>query len=194
MSESITELVLATGNPNKVAELAQLLGGRWSIKRRPEDLAETIEDGATLYENAAKKAREVHMATGSACLADDTGLFVAALGGRPGVFSARYAGPNADSADNVRLLLSELSGADDRTAYFETVLVLLDARGHETVVNGRCEGVIAEVSTGRAGFGYDPVFVPFDGDGRSFAEMTADEKNTFSHRGRALRTLRQELV
>ncbi len=185
----MTELVLATGNPNKVVELAELLGDDWAIRLRPDELPETIEDGSTLYDNAAKKAREVHLATGASALADDTGLFVSCLEGRPGVLSARYAGPQASAADNLKLLLAEMAAATDRTAYFETVLVLIDGSGRETVVSGRSDGTIAGEATGEGGFGYDPVFVPSDGDGRSFAEMTPDEKNEFSHRGRALRSL-----
>ncbi len=190
----MNELVLATGNPNKVDELSELLGGQWTVHRRPDDLPETVEDGETLQENASKKAFEVHVATGSAALADDTGLFVATLGGRPGVRSARFAGPDATAEDNLRLLLDEMSGATNRAAYFETVLVLVDANGGQTVVSGRCDGMIANGRAGRGGFGYDPVFVPADGDGRSFGEMTADEKHAISHRGRALRALCHELA
>lgn len=187
-------LVLATGNPNKVAELRSMLGSDWSVDGRPEHLPETVEDGDTLYANAAKKAAEVHAATGGVALADDTGLFVSALGGRPGVRSARYAGPAATDAENLELLLRELSGASDRSAHFETVLVMIDESGVETVVSGRVDGTIATEASGVAGFGYDPVFVPVDGDGRSFAEMSPTEKNACSHRARAFRMLIEQLA
>jgi XTP/dITP diphosphohydrolase len=134
-------------------------------------------------------------ATGEPAVADDTGLEVDALGGRPGVYAARYAGPGATYADNVAKLLEELDGVppEGRTARFRTVLVALFPHGGEIVAEGWVDGHIAEAGRGAGGFGYDPVFVPDDGDGRTFAEMTTAEKGEVSHRGRALRALKAQL-
>lgn len=186
------QLVLATANPGKVAELTDLLGDRYRIVPRPGDLAETVEDGATLEENATKKAREVAEHVGAASLADDTGLFVEALDGRPGVHTARYAGPRASADENVERLLSELDGqvgAEGRAAAFRTVLVLWRPGEDPLVIEGVLNGSIAMTPRGARGFGYDPVFVPADCDGRTLAEMSADEKNRVSHRGRAIARL-----
>lgn len=177
------KLVLATQNPGKVAEIAALLAPTgFGVEPRPDGLADTVEDAPTLVGNATKKAREVCRATGQAALADDTGLFVDALEGRPGVLTARYGGWEK--------LLIELDGAKVRSARFRTVLVV--AYPDDTpdlVLEGIAEGVITSTPTGEGGFGYDPVFVPIDGDGRSFAQMNKAEKNEISHRGRALRQL-----
>ena len=190
------ELVLASANPGKVAELADLLGGRYRIRPRPDDLAETIEDGRTLEANALKKAREVAEHTGCDALADDTGLFVDALGERPGVRTARYAGPDASDDDNRALLVEELAGRDGpeaRRAEFRTVIALVRADGATVMAEGRVVGVIASEPRGGRGFGYDPLFVPDEGDGRTFAEMTLDEKHRYSHRARALAALIERL-
>ncbi|MBT8241001.1 MAG: RdgB/HAM1 family non-canonical purine NTP pyrophosphatase, partial [Acidimicrobiia bacterium] len=181
-------VVLATQNPGKVAEISDLLAPlAFTVRPRPEGLAETVEDADTLEGNAAKKAREVCAATGSTALADDTGLFVDALGGAPGVHTARYGGWER--------LLNELDGVADRSARFRTVLVMAfpDARP-DLLVDGVAEGEIAEEPGGDGGFGYDPVFLPDAGDGRSFAEMSKAEKNTLSHRGIALRRLVESLA
>jgi XTP/dITP diphosphohydrolase len=182
------ELVLATQNPGKVGEIADLLTPlRFTVRPRPDGLAQTVEDADTLEGNAAKKAREVCAATGSPALADDTGLFVDALGGAPGVRTARYGGWER--------LLIDMDGVVDRSARFRTVLVVAfpDDRS-DLVVEGVAEGEIAGVPSGEGGFGYDPVFVPAAGDGRSFAEMPTVEKNTLSHRGIALRRLVKTLA
>ena len=182
-------LVLATGNPDKVAELRHLLGDRYVIERRPGDLAETVEDGDTLESNALKKAREVAEHTASLAVADDTGLFVDALDGRPGVYSARYAGVEASYDDNVDKLLSELAdvvGSDKRSARFRTVVAVVWPDGTERTVDGVVEGWIRPDRRGDLGFGYDPVFVPEGGGDRTFAEMTAEEKHALSHRARAV--------
>ena len=182
------EIVLATQNPGKVAEIAQLVADLdLQIRPRPDGLAETVEDAGTLHGNAAKKAHEVCVATGTAALADDTGLFVDVLDGAPGVHTARYGGWER--------LLVELDGAVQRSARFRTVLVLTfpDDRS-DLVVEGVAEGVIAEEPRGDAGFGYDPVFIPDEGDGRSFAQMSKSEKNALSHRGLALRRLAEALA
>ncbi len=194
MSEQI--LTLATANPNKVVELQQLLGERWTLTPRPADLADTVEDRDTLEGNALKKAHEVSAHAGSLAVADDTGLFVDALDGRPGVWTARYAGPDATDEDNRTKLLAELDGltGDARGAHFTTVIAAVWPDGTELVVAGRVDGVIAGERRGVRGFGYDPLFVPTEGDGRSFAEMSAEEKNLISHRGRAIQALLAELA
>jgi XTP/dITP diphosphohydrolase len=158
------------------------------VLARAPDVEET---GTTLEDNARIKARGVEAATGLPAIADDTGLVVDALGGAPGVFSARYAGPDAVAADNVAKLLRELDGVPDerRTARFRTVVLAAWPDGREMVVEGSVEGVIVREPRGTAGFGYDPVFVPAEGDGRTFAEMTAEDKHALSHRGRAVRAL-----
>lgn len=158
------------------------------------------ETGATLEENARIKARGVAAVIGLATIADDTGLEVDALGGAPGVRAARYAGPDATYADNVGKLLHELEGAGVdagqvlRTARFATVATTCWPDGRELSVRGEVEGVITAVPRGAGGFGYDPVFAPVEGDGRTFAEMSADEKHMLSHRGRAFRALAAALV
>lgn len=180
------KLLLCTGNPSKAEEIRRLLPASVQVVTLaeaglPADLPET---GATLEENALQKARFAHARTGLPCLADDTGLEVAALGGDPGVRSARYAGEAKDPAANMRLLLERLRGAGDRAARFRTVLAYVDA-GRERLFEGVVRGAIAPAPRGNGGFGYDPVFVP-EGEERTFAEMTLEEKNSMSHRGRAL--------
>ena len=185
-------LVLASANPDKVAEIAAILDGL-DLQPRPPDLGEVVEDGDTLEANALLKARAVRDHTGQAAVADDTGLEVTALGGEPGVYSARFAGEDATYADNVELLLQRLEGATDRSARFRTVAAVSTPEGNEIVAEGVVDGWIATEATGDAGFGYDPVFVPDDGDGRTFAEMPPEEKHALSHRGRAFRALAEKL-
>ncbi len=188
--EGLDRLVLASANPKKVAELAALLAAAGvEVVARPDDLADVVEDADTLVGNARLKAEAVRDHTDHAAVADDTGLFVAALGGQPGVRSARYAGEPADDAANVTKLLAELDDAADRSAAFRTVIVVALPDGGEIVAEGECRGRIIDERRGGAGFGYDPVFVPDDGDGRTFAEMSAEDKGGISHRGRALRAL-----
>lgn len=159
----------------------------------PPDVEET---GSTLEENARIKAVGLFDAIGLPSVADDTGLEVDAIGGAPGVYSARYAGEDATYADNVAKLLRELDGVEPerRTARFATVAIARLADGHELVTRGEIEGVISVSARGESGFGYDPVFVPTEGDGRSFAEMAAAEKHAVSHRGRAFRALARALA
>jgi XTP/dITP diphosphohydrolase len=149
------------------------------------------ETGATLEDNARIKACAVSEAFGLVAFADDTGLEVDALGGAPGVHSARYAGPNASYSDNVVKLLREMHDVapERRTARFATVAMARWPDGRELAVRGEVEGTITTTFRGANGFGYDPVFAPAEGDGRTFAEMTADEKHAVSHRGRAFRAL-----
>lgn len=185
-------LVLATRNPGKVAELQARLADLDDavdvdlISAADLDGAPDVkEDADTLRGNAEKKARALFDATGLPALADDTGLEVDALGGAPGVRSARYAGDDADDEANRRKLLADLAGAPDRTARFRTVLAFADADGVR-FFDGVCNGLIATEEEGTGGFGYDPLFRPLDGDGRTFAHMDTAEKNRISHRGRAL--------
>lgn len=190
--------VLATANRDKAAEvraiLAEALGSRLELVERPANVPEVEETGETLEENARIKADALVSATGLAAIADDTGLEVEALGGAPGVYSARFAGEHASYADNVAKLLSELSSSADRRAVFRTAAVARLADGREVVAVGEVAGTITYEPRGDAGFGYDPVFVPDEGDGRTFAEMTAEEKHALSHRGRAMRALAAGLV
>jgi XTP/dITP diphosphohydrolase len=184
-------LVLATGNAGKAAEIADLLGAVPGLELlpRPAEVPEPVEDGATLLDNARIKARALVAATGEAAVADDTGLEVDALGGAPGVLTARFAGEDATYEDNWRKLLAELGNGDDRRARWRTVALVAWPNGEETYAEGTCVGVITRSARGGEGFGYDPVFVPDGGDGRTFAELTRPEKNAVSHRGRAFRAL-----
>jgi XTP/dITP diphosphohydrolase len=188
-------LVLASANPDKAAEIAAVLADALEVDLvpRPPEVPDVVEDGATLLDNARLKARALVVATGLAAVADDTGLEVDALGGAPGVYSARYAGEDVTYADNVAKLLTELAGrpdrGGDRRARFRTVALVAFPDGGEVWTEGAVEGSIAEHQRGDGGFGYDPVFVPADGDGRTFAEMSVAEKQDISHRGRAFRAL-----
>ena len=187
-------MVLATANPDKAREIRDILGESGvasGLVPRPDDVADVDETGATLHENARQKAEALCAATGLPAIADDTGLEVDALDGRPGVHSARYAGDGASYADNVEKLLAELAGvpAKRRTARFATVALARWPDGRELVARGEVRGRIAAEPRGEGGFGYDPVFVPDDGDGRTFAEMSTTEKHELSHRGRAFRAL-----
>lgn len=195
-------LVLATANPDKVAEitdiLGRVLGDGIELVPRPDGVGEVEEHGETLTANARLKAVAICDATGEPAVADDTGLEVDALGGQPGVHSARYAGEGATYQDNVARLLGDLDStgalrAEQRRARFRTVALVRYPDGGEVHAEGTVEGEIAPRSAGRGGFGYDPVFVPDEGDGRTFAEMSAAEKHEISHRGRAFRALARRL-
>jgi XTP/dITP diphosphohydrolase len=193
------KLVIASANPDKADEIAAILAGATSgldLASRPPDVPDVDETGTTLLENARLKAAAIAAATGEPAVADDTGLLVDALDGAPGVYSARFAGENATYADNVAKLLAELAAvpAERRTARFETVALVRWPDGREVAVTGAVEGVIATEARGDRGFGYDPVFVPTDGDGRTFAELLPLEKHALSHRGRAFRALAAELA
>lgn len=188
------ELVCATANPGKVAEIAGLLPDGWVLLPRPQSVGEIVEDAGTLVGNARLKAGAILAVTGKAAVADDTGLEVAALGGAPGVDTAIYAGEGCTDADNRRKLLGALSGVAERDARFVTVVLVAWPDGRETIVEGVCNGRIAAAERGDRGFGFDPLFIPDDGDGRTFAEMTAEEKNMVSHRGRAFRALAAALT
>jgi len=193
-------LVLASANPDKAAEIAAVLGATLEIELlpRPSGVPDVVEDAETLLDNARLKARALAAATGLPAVADDTGLEVAALGGAPGVYSARYAGEDATYADNVAKLLFELDalpdGGGERAARFRTVALVAYPDDTEVWSEGVVEGAIAVRARGTGGFGYDPVFVPAEGGGRTFAEMTPDAKHAISHRGRAFRSLAAALV
>ncbi len=182
-------LVCASANPDKVAEIAAILGDAVELLPRPAGVPDVVEDADTLEGNARLKAVAICAATGDAAVADDTGLEVFALGGAPGVYAARYAGEDCSYADNRRKLLRELGETTDRRAQFRTVALVRWPDGAELAVEGICEGTISELERGARGFGYDSVFVPDAGGGRTFAEMSDTEKNAMSHRGQAFRNL-----
>lgn len=179
------ELVIATHNKHKLDEIQKLLGDRIKlISLRDLGCNEDIpETGTTLKENAYQKAKYVWDKYGKNCFADDTGLIVEALDGAPGVYSARYAGEHCSFDDNIDLLLENMEGKTNRNARFETVICLIQD-GKEQYFEGRCDGCILTERYGRGGFGYDPIFMP-NGYGESFAELSMEEKNKISHRGKA---------
>ncbi len=181
--------MVASKNPDKIAEISEVLRGSGLDVAIVQGLSwpEVEESGSTLEENALLKARAVSRATGLAALADDTGLFVAALGGEPGVHTARFAGPDATYADNVALLLKKMEGFEDREASFRTVVALVAGKEEEVLSEGELTGRIAINPRGKGGFGYDPVFL-LD-SGRTLAELEPAQKNHLSHRARALRGL-----
>jgi XTP/dITP diphosphohydrolase len=183
------QLVCASANPDKVTEIAAILDGLVELLPRPAGVPDVVEDGETLVANARLKATAICAATGLPAVSDDTGLFVDALDGAPGIYAARFAGEHATYADNRAKLLAELNGATDRAARFISAVMVVWPDGRELVVEGVCEGTIATAELGERGFGYDAVFKPADGDGRSFAQMSDAEKNRISHRARALHAL-----
>jgi XTP/dITP diphosphohydrolase len=190
------QLVCSSANPDKVAEIAAIVGGVFDLLPRPPEVAEVVEGADTLVGNARLKAVALVQATGFPAVADDTGLFVDALDGAPGVWSARYAGEHATYADNRAKLLGSLAGVPagpGRAARFVTVALVRWPDGRELSVEGVSQGEIAAEERGSRGFGYDPLFVPADGDGRTFAEMSDAEKHALSQRGRAFRALMDAL-
>ena len=193
MMKNIPEIVFATNNSHKLEEARAILEGKVKVMSLAEigchdDIPETAD---TLEGNALIKARWVKERYGYDCFADDTGLMVEALGGAPGVYSARYAGEHCSPADNIELLLKNLSGKTDRRARFATVVALI-LGNEEYLFEGEVKGMIAEENSGTAGFGYDPVFVP-ENSTLSFAEMAPEDKNAISHRGRAMAKLSEFL-
>jgi XTP/dITP diphosphohydrolase len=192
-------LVLATANPDKAQEIADILGAELGaaveLVPRPGDVPDVDETGDTLEANARLKAAALCEATGLPAIADDSGLEVAALGGAPGVHSARYSGPGATYASNVAKLLRELDGVDDRRARFRAVVMVAFPDGREIVGEGVVDGRIVDAPRGERGFGYDPVFVPDeDPEGRTFGEMGDDDKHAISHRGRGVRAVAAQLA
>ena len=186
-------VVCASANSHKVVEIFDLMGGVLDLVARPIDLGETQETESTLVGNARLKAVAVCRATELPALADDTGLEVDALNGAPGVLTARFAGVGATDAQNRAKLLEELLGKP-RTARFRTIALLRFNDDREIIAQGVCEGSIAESQRGERGFGYDAVFIPSLGDGRTFAEMSIAEKHLLSHRGLAFRALAKSLA
>lgn len=190
------EFIIATNNSHKVAEIERILSplGITAVTagERGIDLGNVVEDGDTFAANAYIKAKHAYELCHSPVIADDSGLCVDALGGRPGVYSARYGGESAGSAEKIALLLDELKVTPDseRGAHFSCAVCCIIDDDTVIEVEGRCEGVIAHAPSGEGGFGYDPVFTV---NGVSFAELSADEKDRLSHRGNALRKLRDAL-
>jgi len=183
------QLVCASANPDKVVEMEAILAGYVDLLPRPPEVPDVVEDADSLIGNATLKASAICAASGMPAVSDDTGLFVDALGGAPGVYAARYAGEDATYADNRTKLLGALAASSDRAASFVTAVVVVWPDGRHLAVEGVCRGTIAGQELGERGFGYDPVFIPADGDGRSFSQMTDTEKNAISHRARALYAL-----
>ena len=193
--------VVASANPDKAAEIAAILAAvpGLTLVPRPDEVPDVEETGETLEDNARLKAVALCTATGMAAVADDTGLEVQALAGAPGVYSARFAGEGATYADNVAMLLSELervgaSTPGERRARFRSVAFVAYPDGSELWVEGEVSGVISPDARGDGGFGYDPLFAPDGFDGRTFAQMTPEEKHSVSHRGRAFRALADRLA
>ena len=186
-------LLFATNNDHKLRELREIMGQEFTVLslRDVNVNTEIPETQETIEGNAIQKARFIHELTGSDCFADDTGLEVDALDGRPGVYSARYAGENCSFDDNIDKILEELSGSENRKACFRCVICLI-MDGKEQLFEGRVDGIITRERHGNEGFGYDPVFLP-DGQSQSFAEMPPYLKNGISHRGRAAEKMRKAL-
>ena len=188
-------LVVATRNEHKLRELGEILTGV-ELVALPDEVELPPETGETFAENALIKARAAREATGEGAIADDSGIEAWALGGRPGVRSARYAGEDATDEQNLNLLIDELRDVDDRSVAYVCVIAHVDREARERLFEGRCEGTLILEPRGSGGFGYDPAFVPADtgeGDERTMAELEPDAKNAISHRGRAARKLAEEL-
>jgi XTP/dITP diphosphohydrolase len=187
----VGRVVVATRNDHKLRELQEILDFVELLPLPPE-VELPPEDAETFAENALNKARAAHDATGMPAIADDSGIAARALDGCPGPRSARYAGPDATDEENLNLLLSELADKADRSVAYVCALAYVDAEGNEQLVEGRCEGTLAERPRGTGGFGYDPAFIPVDtgpDDDRTMAELDPAEKHAISHRGRAARKL-----
>jgi XTP/dITP diphosphohydrolase len=190
-------LIFATGNRHKLRELSALLPGV-ELEPLPEGVILPPEDGESFAEIALEKARVTHRATGEAAVADDSGIGAIGLGGRPGIHSARYGGEGASDEENLAKLLVEVAAAgDDRRAFYTCALALIDEDGSEHVFEARWDGALIEEPRGSGGFGYDPAFVPDDtgpDDDRTASELSEEEKNAISHRGRATRMLAAHLA
>ncbi|MBV9212615.1 MAG: RdgB/HAM1 family non-canonical purine NTP pyrophosphatase [Actinobacteria bacterium] len=182
-------LVLATRNEHKLRELRELLSPH-ELEPLPPEVRLPPETGETFAANALIKARAAARATGSAVIADDSGIAAAALGGRPGVRSARFAGESATDEENLAKLLREVPSEGDRRVAYVCVLAFVEPAGEERLFEGHCDGVLSDQPRGTGGFGYDPAFIPEElGDGRTMAELDPHEKGAISHRGRAARAL-----
>ena len=190
------KLIIASNNKHKIKEIKAILGQRFDeiLSAREAGIDhETVEDGVTFMENAAKKAREIAEISGYPALADDSGICAHALGGEPGVFSARYSGGHGDDEANNDLLLANLSDKADRGAHYTCAMVIAYPDGRSISAEGYLYGSITKERIGTGGFGYDPIFRP-DGESRTVAQMTDEEKNVISHRGNALRAVLAKLV
>ena len=189
------KLIIASNNKHKIYEIKKILGSSFdeivSLSEAGID-HETVEDGTTFMENAIKKAREIAEISAEASLADDSGITAHALGDEPGVYSARYGGVHGDDEGNNRLLLERLSDKPDKTAHYTCAMALAYPDGRLVTAEGYMYGSITEHRRGTRGFGYDPIFIP-DGETRTVAEMSDDEKNAISHRGAALAALTKKL-
>lgn len=184
-------IVAATRNQHKLREIGEILAGV-ELVALPEGIELPPEEGKTFADNALAKARAAHEASGEAAIADDSGIEARALGGAPGVSSARFAGPGATDEQNLGLLLREIEGRPDRRVAYVCAVAYVGRGGEERLFEGRCEGTLATEPRGSGGFGYDPAFVPDDtgpGDRRTMAELDPEEKHAISHRGRAVRKL-----
>ena len=189
------KLILASNNAHKLKEIKEILGDRFDeiLSLREAGIEhETVEDGQTFLDNARKKAREIAEISGCCALADDSGICVDALGGAPGLFSARFAGVHGNDEANNALLLEKLRGVEDRSAHFSCVVVLAWPDGRELSAEGRLDGQIAYEPAGEGGFGYDPIFY-LPERGCTDAQLPPGEKNRISHRGKALRALLEKL-
>ena len=187
-------IVLASRNAHKLRELAELMGP-YVLEPLPADVQLPPETGTTFADNALIKARSAAAATGQPTVADDSGIEAAALGGAPGVWSARYAGEDATDQENLAKLLTEVPAEGDRRVTYVCALAYVEPGGRRELVHGRCEGTLALSPRGEGGFGYDPAFLPDDGPGgRTMAELSPEEKDRISHRGRAARALVQRLL
>lgn len=190
------KLIIASNNQHKIREIRKILGGTFSqiLSLREAGIShETVEDGKTFLENAEKKAREIAALSGEAALADDSGICVDALGGAPGIYSARFAGEHGnDEKNNERLLLS-LGDTAQRGAHYTAAVALVLPDGRTLCAEGYLYGEIGRAPRGTGGFGYDPLFYPEGGDGRTLAEYTEEEKNAISHRARALASLLEKI-
>ena len=188
-------LVLATRNDHKLRELRQLMAPI-ELDQLPEEVVLPPEIGTTFAENALRKARAAAAATGRPSIADDSGIEAAALGGAPGVWSARYAGEHATDEQNLAKLLEEVPEEGDNRVTYVCAIAYVDPGNAHLIVHGRCSGTLTHEPRGEGGFGYDPAVVPDDlpGDGRTMAELSAEEKDAISHRGRAARELKLKLL
>ena len=190
-------MIFATANKHKLRELSELLPGI-ELEPLPDGVVLPPEEGETFAEIALEKARTAQRATGKAAIGDDSGIEAMGLGGRPGIHSARYGGPDASDEENLDKLLREVAETgDDRRAAYHCALALVEAGGSERVFEARCEGVLIGEPRGSGGFGYDPAFVPDDtgpADERTMSELSQAEKNEISHRGRAARMLLGQLA
>lgn len=187
------KLIIASNNAHKIREIKRMLSDRFEqiLSLREAGIChETVEDGSTFMENSLKKAREISELSGCAALADDSGICAHALGGAPGIYSARFSG--GDDEDNNRLLLAKLATEEDKGAHYTCAMALVYPDGREVTADGHMYGSITADARGEHGFGYDPIFIP-DGETRTVAEMSDDEKNQISHRARALAALLEKL-